>query len=121
MENKEIKEKSNYCLNCPIKPCSNKGCPLGNNIPGFIKESDLYICEGTYGSEEDMHKAIKNKHMTFKEAANLAKRGQVKELLLTHFSPSINDPEEFIHNAREVFENSHTGSDGEERTLNFKE
>lgn len=91
------------------------------NIPGFIKESDLYICEGTYGSEEDMHKAIKNKHMTFKEAANLAKRGQVKELLLTHFSPSINDPKEFIHNAREVFENSNAGSDGEEKTLNFKE
>ncbi|TGY47558.1 ribonuclease Z [Clostridium perfringens] len=90
------------------------------DIPGFIKESDLYICEGTYGSEEDMHKAIKNKHMTFKEAANLAKRGQVKELLLTHFSPSINDPKEYIHNAREVFENSHAGSDGEEKTLNFK-
>lgn len=35
MEN--IKEKIDYCLNCPIKPCSNKGCPLGNNIPGFIK------------------------------------------------------------------------------------
>ena len=33
----EIKEKSNYCLNCPSKPCSNKGCPLENNIPGFIK------------------------------------------------------------------------------------
>ncbi len=33
----EIKEKSNYCLNCPVKPCSNKGCPLGNDIPGFIK------------------------------------------------------------------------------------
>ena len=32
----QIKEKSNYCLNCPIKPCSNKGCPLGNDIPGFI-------------------------------------------------------------------------------------
>lgn len=31
-----IKENSNYCLNCPIKPCSNKGCPLGNDIPGFI-------------------------------------------------------------------------------------
>ena len=36
MEEK-IEEKSNYCLNCPVKPCSNKGCPLGNNIPGFIK------------------------------------------------------------------------------------
>ncbi|MDM0496483.1 ribonuclease Z [Clostridium perfringens] len=91
------------------------------DIPEFVKESDLYICEGTYGSEEDMHKAIKNKHMTFKEAANLAKKGHVKELLLTHFSPAINDPKEFILNAREVFENSHTGSDGEERTLNFKE
>ena len=33
----EIKEKANYCLNCKIKPCSNKGCPLGNDIPGFIK------------------------------------------------------------------------------------
>ena len=33
----EIQEKANYCLNCPVKPCSNKGCPLGNKIPGFIK------------------------------------------------------------------------------------
>lgn len=35
MEN--IKKKANYCLNCPAKPCST-GCPLGNNIPKFIKE-----------------------------------------------------------------------------------
>lgn len=33
----EIKEKVNYCLNCKIKPCSIKGCPLENNIPDFIK------------------------------------------------------------------------------------
>ena len=33
----EIKEKSEYCLNCTIKPCSVKGCPLGNDIPAFIK------------------------------------------------------------------------------------
>ena len=33
----EIKEKENYCLNCKIKPCSLKGCPLENNIPEFIK------------------------------------------------------------------------------------
>ena len=37
-ETQEIKEKANYCLNCPVKPCSQKGCPLNNNIPGFIKE-----------------------------------------------------------------------------------
>ena len=34
----EINEKANYCLNCKIKPCSNKGCPLGNDIPTFIKQ-----------------------------------------------------------------------------------
>ena len=50
MENIEkIKEKAEYCLNCKIKPCSNKGCPLGNNIPGFIKAI----------KEEDYKKAIK--------------------------------------------------------------
>ena len=34
---KDIKEKSEYCLNCPVKPCSRKGCPLENDIPAFIK------------------------------------------------------------------------------------
>ena len=33
----EIKEKANYCLKCSVKPCSNKGCPLGNDIPKFIE------------------------------------------------------------------------------------
>ena len=33
----KIKEKVNYCLNCKIKPCSVKGCPLENNIPDFIR------------------------------------------------------------------------------------
>ncbi len=35
--NEEIKSKTEYCLNCPVKPCSTKGCPLNNNIPEFIK------------------------------------------------------------------------------------
>jgi len=35
---KEINEKASYCLNCKIKPCSLKGCPLGNNIPDFIAQ-----------------------------------------------------------------------------------
>ncbi|MFQ8660610.1 MAG: FAD-dependent oxidoreductase [Clostridia bacterium] len=33
----EIEEKLNYCLNCKVKPCSKKGCPLHNNIPEFIE------------------------------------------------------------------------------------
>lgn len=41
----EIEEKVNYCLNCKMKPCSKKGCPLSNNIPEFIKK----IKEEKYG------------------------------------------------------------------------
>lgn len=37
MDKEEIAKKSEYCLNCKIKPCSNKGCPLNNDIPEFIK------------------------------------------------------------------------------------
>lgn len=37
MEEIEMRE---YCLNCKIKPCCNQGCPLNNNIPTFIKETD---------------------------------------------------------------------------------
>ena len=34
----KIEEKAEYCLNCKVKPCSLKGCPLNNNIPDFIRE-----------------------------------------------------------------------------------
>ena len=33
-----MKEKALYCLNCPAKPCSKKGCPLNNDIPAFISK-----------------------------------------------------------------------------------
>lgn len=42
--NDDIKKSTEYCLNCPVKPCSVKGCPLNNDIPTFIKltkEGDL--------------------------------------------------------------------------------
>ena len=32
----EIEKLASHCLNCKVKPCSNKGCPLNNNIPEFI-------------------------------------------------------------------------------------
>ena len=35
--NEVIQKYTEYCLNCPTKPCSNKGCPLNNDIPTFIK------------------------------------------------------------------------------------
>lgn len=90
-----------------------------NSIPDFISESDLFICEGTYGDDGDIDKAIKNKHMTFSEAATLAKNGVVKELLLTHFSPAMLNPDEFLENANNIFENTILGVDRIIKTLNY--
>lgn len=91
-----------------------------NEMVEFIKESDYFICEGTYAVDEDLPKAIKNKHMTFKEAASLAKISNVNTLLLTHFSTAINDPLNYENNAKTVFENSIIGYDRYSATLNFR-
>jgi ribonuclease Z len=91
-----------------------------DTIPEFIKRSDLFICEGTYGNDADLDKAVRNKHMTFREAAELARAGAVKELLLTHFSPVMQAPEMYIDNARAVFENTVIGQDRMVKSLNFK-
>jgi len=92
--------------------------PVGG-IVDFINKSKLFICEGSYGDDADLHKAIKNKHMTFREAAKLALEGQVEELILTHFSPSMDEPSEFIHNARESFANTSLAYDGLSKTIGF--
>ena len=60
----EIQEKANYCLNCKVKPCSLKGCPLNNNIPDFIKEikEENYIRIDNTNIEADIvAKMIKEK------------------------------------------------------------
>lgn len=90
-------------------------------IPSFIKKSDLFICEANYGSDEDVDKAIKNKHMTFREAATLAKEGNVKRLVLTHFGPAMANPEDYIENAKEEFKNTVVAEDRIVFTLNFNE
>lgn len=77
----------------------------------FIEGSDLFICEGNYGADEDQEKAVLKKHMTFREAASLAKSGQVKKLILTHFSPAMLNPENYLQNAAEVFKNTIIGTD----------
>ena len=50
IEKKEnyIHEKAKYCLNCKIKPCSSKGCPLNNDIPAFIEQVLLKNYEEAY-------------------------------------------------------------------------
>jgi len=91
-----------------------------SSIPKFINNSDLFVCESMYGNDEDLPKAIKNKHMTFREAATLANEGNVKKLILTHFSPSLEDPNLYIKNATDIFENTIIGKDRYSINLNFE-
>lgn len=90
-------------------------------IINFVRDSYLFICEGTYGDDNDIEKAIKNKHMTFREAANLAKNAEVGELLLTHFSPAMEDPSIYLENAKDIFENVVIGEDRLIKTISFRD
>lgn len=90
-------------------------------IPEFIYGSDLFVCEGMYGDDLDISKAVKNKHMTFREAANLANNGKVDKLLLTHFSPSLEEPKDFTQNATKFFKNTIIGEDGLSLNLSYKD
>ena len=85
------------------------------------KDSDLFICEGMYGEEDKVEKAKGYKHMTFKEAAVLARDAQVRELWLTHYSPSLVRPEEYMDKVREIFPAAYPGKDGKSIELNFEE
>ncbi len=83
--------------------------------------SDLFICEGMYGENDKLKKAKEYKHMTFQEAATLAKDADVKELWLTHYSPSMNHPEDYLDNAREIFPNTIAARDARTAQLSFPE
>ena len=85
------------------------------------KGSDLFICEGMYGEKGDVNNAVKYKHMTFEEAATLAKRAGVKELWLTHYSPALGRPEQYMEDVRQIFPNAYPGKDRKSVELNFEE
>ena len=72
---------------------------------------DLLITEGTFGADTDLDRAIERKHMTFREAATLARDARAKQLLLTHFSAAMANPAEYAPNATEVFPNTIVGRD----------
>ena len=91
---------------------------------GIVKHAegaDLFICEGMYGEPEKKAKAKENKHMTFYEAAELAKRAQVRKLWLTHYSPSLNRPEEYLPAAKKIFQGTEVCRDGKTVELMFED
>ena len=80
-----------------------------------------FICEGMYGEPDKEAKAREHKHMTFKEAQRLQKRHNPKEMWLTHFSPSLVRPLEYMDTVTDIFENAKAGKDGMSVNLCFED
>lgn len=91
------------------------------SIVTHAQGADLFICEGMYGEPEKAAKAKEYKHMTFYEAAQLAKRAQPKQLWLTHYSPSLVRAEEFMPQVRKIFPEAYAGKDGKTAELSYDE
>lgn len=91
------------------------------SIAANAKGADLFICEGMYGEKDKAAKAVSYKHMTFYEAAKLARDADVKELWLTHYSPSLTRPEEYMDEVRRIFPRAVAGKDKKSVELDFEE
>ena len=78
---------------------------------------DLLIAEGMHGDPELRDKLHEKKHSMIQEAAQVAAKADVKRLWLTHYSPALINPREYLKAAREIFPNTDMGFDGIKMTL----
>jgi ribonuclease Z len=92
-------------------------------ISEMASGADLFICEGMYGEPGMEEKAKEHKHMTFYEAAKLAKSAEPspKEMWLTHYSPSLSYPKDYEKEVRKIFRNTHVAKDGRSVSLMFED
>ena len=99
-------------------------CTDTRPVPRLVEnamDADLFICEAMYGDEEKVEDARQKKHMMMSEAVDAANKANVKELWLTHFSPSMPYPNNYIENARKVFANTKVVPDGMMTTIQFQD
>ena len=88
-------------------------------ITKWAEESDLAILEGMYGEPDKLKKAKEYKHMTFYEAAQIAKDAKVARLWLTHYSPSLTKPEYYMGDVRAIYPDAVAAKDGQSIELDF--
>lgn len=90
-------------------------------IVQYGRDADVMVLEGMYGDETKRPQALKNRHMLFAEAAQLAKEAQAKQLLLTHFSNCIDAPADYLLHAQAIFPQTFASQDGQCFTLHYPE
>lgn len=92
-----------------------------DSIVEHAKGADLFVCEGMYGEPDKLAKAKEYKHMTMYEAAKMARSAEVKEMWLTHYSPSFVKPEEYMNEVKKIFPASVAAKDGRSVDLMFED
>lgn len=115
---------SDMILGSPRKGIKVTYCTDSRPVPAIVenaRNADLFICEGMYGEEGKEAKAREYKHMTFYEATELGKEANVKEMWLTHYSPSLIRADEFMPKVWKIFDRVKAGKDGKSKTLDFEE
>jgi len=92
-------------------------------IEEAARGADIFICEGMYGEpgDEALAKAREKKHMTMYEAAEIARAANPGEMWLTHFSPSMVNPKQYLDDVRKIFPRTVIGKDRVFKELKFEE
>ena len=80
------------------------------NAIELARGAKMFLCESTY-LEEHRDLAYEHHHLTAKQAAQIAKQAQAKQLILTHFSARYRHLDAFEEEARNVFSNSYAADD----------
>ena len=91
------------------------------NIYKYCNDSDLFICEGMYSDDDKIDNAKKYLHMTMREACEIAKATNPKEMWLTHYSPSEVHPKSHENDLKKIFPFIKICKDGEKKVLNFED
>ncbi len=115
---------SDQVMGAPRKGIQVTYCTDTRPLPVIAREAetaDLFICEGMYGEPEKLAKAKEHKHMTMHEAARLARDADTKEMWLTHYSPSLAWPEDYMNEVRKIFPRAVAAKDGQSLTLQFED
>ena len=104
----------NHVLTTPASParkyayCSDTA--YTEKIIPLIQDADLLYHEATFG-EDAVGRARETQHSTARQAATIAKKSNVKKLILGHFSARYNDDRVLLYEARTIFPNTILGKE----------
>jgi len=109
-EGKLIKAKDATYIKPGIKISYILDSSYSKHLSTFAKESDILICESTFGADMQDAAALKG-HMTTKDAGKIADEAKVKELIITHISQRYKDSSTLLKEAKSVFPNTRIAHD----------